>query len=80
MQHQWDPKVGRVPHLKWAMVGGAMEIVFVALMNIGETFILGTQMLRFVHVQDVHNHPIEDLCLEVGFMVEINGFSKIGVQ
>jgi hypothetical protein len=37
-------------------------------------------MLRIVHAQDVHNHPIDDLCLTVGFGVESSGFCELGVQ
>ena len=44
------------PHLKWAMVGGAMESPVVIVLNTGETSIPCTWMLRVVHVQDVHNH------------------------
>jgi hypothetical protein len=38
------------------------------------------QMLRVVHVQDVHNHLIDDLCLAIGLGVESSGFSELGVQ
>jgi hypothetical protein len=63
-------------HLQWAMADGAMESLIVTVLNIGETLIPCTWMLRVVHVQDVHNHPIDDLCLGV----ESNGFSELGVQ
>jgi hypothetical protein len=37
------------PHLKWAMASGAMESPVVTMLNIGETPIPCTWMLRFVH-------------------------------
>jgi hypothetical protein len=67
-------------HMKWAITGGAMESHVVGLLNIGKTLIPCTQMLRVVHVQDVHNHLIDDLCLAIGLGVESSGFSELGVQ
>jgi hypothetical protein len=66
--------------LKWAMVGGAMEIPFVTMLNIGETLVPCTWMLRIVHVHDVHNHMIDELCLVIGLGMESNGFCDFGVQ
>jgi hypothetical protein len=81
VKHQWDPRVGILsPHLKWAMVGGAMESLVVVVLNIGKTLIPCMQMLRVIHVQDVHNHLIDDLCLAIGLGVEGSGFSELGVQ
>jgi hypothetical protein len=68
------------PHLKWAMVGGAMESPVVTVLNIGETLVPCTWMLRVVHAQDVHNHLIDDLCLAVCLGVESSGFCELGVQ
>jgi hypothetical protein len=62
------------------MVGGAMESPVVIVLKIKETLIPGTWMLRVVHVQDVHNHPIYDLCLAFCLGVERSGFSELGVQ
>jgi hypothetical protein len=67
-------------HLKWAMVGGAMEIPVVTVLNIGETLVPCTWMLRIIHAQDVHNHLIDDLCLVVSLGVESSGFCELGVQ
>jgi hypothetical protein len=73
VQHQWDPRVGiPVP----PEIGGAMESLVVTVLNIGETLIPCTSMLRVVHAQDMHNHLINDLCLGV----ESGGFSELGVQ
>jgi hypothetical protein len=68
------------PDLKWDMTDGAMERLVVTMMNIGETLIPCTWMLRVVHVQDVHNNPIENLCLAICLGVERSGFSDLGVQ
>ena len=68
------------PHLKWDMVDGAMESHVVTVLNIGETLIPYTWILRVVHAQDVHNHPMDDLCLVLCLGVESNGFSDLGVQ
>jgi hypothetical protein len=37
-------------------------------------------MLRVIHAQDVHNHSIDDLCLDIGLSVEGGEFSELGVQ
>jgi hypothetical protein len=68
------------PHLKEDMVGGAMESHVVAVLNIGENLIPCTWMLRVIHAQYVHNHPIEGLCLTIGLRVEGSGFIELGVQ
>ena len=57
------------------MSSGAMESPVVTVLNIGETLIPSTRMLRVVHAQDVHNHSIDDLCLVVCLGVERSGFS-----
>jgi hypothetical protein len=62
------------------MVDGAMEIPFVAMLNIGKTLIPCMHMLRVVHVQDAHNNLIDDLYLTISLGVERNGFSELGVQ
>ena len=67
-------------HLKWAMVNKAMEILVVTVLNIGETCVPCTWMLRIVHAQDARHHLIDDLCLVVGLGVESSGFFELGVQ
>jgi hypothetical protein len=57
-----------------------MESPVVTVLNIGETLIPCTWMLRVVHVQDVHNHLIDDLYLTICLGVESSGFSELGVQ
>ena len=77
VQHQ---QLESQPHLKWAMVSEAMESLVVDVLNIGNTLIPCMWMLRVVHVDDVHNHLIEDLCLAIDLGVESSGFSELGVQ
>jgi hypothetical protein len=67
-------------HLKWAMASGTMESPVVTMLDIWETLIPCTWMLRIVHAQDVHNHLIDDLCLAISLGVESSGFCELGVQ
>jgi hypothetical protein len=67
-------------HLKWAIARGAMESLVVNVLNIGETLIPCTCMLIIVHVQDVHNHLIDDRFLVVHLGVESNEFCELSVQ
>jgi hypothetical protein len=80
VQHQWDPRVGIPTPPEMGYGSGAMESPIVTMLNIGETLIPCTWMLRVVHVQDVHNHPIDDLYLSICLGVESSGFSELGVQ
>jgi hypothetical protein len=57
-----------------------MQSHVVTMLDIWETIVPCTGMLRIVHAQDVHNHPIDDLCLAIGLGVESNGFCELGVQ
>jgi hypothetical protein len=65
--------------MKWAMTGGAMESHVVTMMNIWKTLIPCMWMLRVVHVNDVHDHLIDDLYLAINLGVERSGFSDLGV-
>jgi hypothetical protein len=67
-------------HLKWAMTGGTMENPVVVVLDIWETLVPCTGMLRIVHAKDVHNHLIDDLGLAIGLGVESSGFCELGVQ
>jgi hypothetical protein len=52
----------------------------VVVMNIGKTLTPIVGVLRIVHVQDVHDHLVDDLCLDIGLGVEGSGLGEIGVQ
>jgi hypothetical protein len=67
-------------HLKWAMVGGTMESLVVTVLDIWETLVPCTRVLRIVHAQEVHNHLIEDLGLAIDLGVERSGFCELGFQ
>jgi hypothetical protein len=68
------------PHLKWAMDDGAMESLVVTALNIWETLIPCTWILRFLHAQYVHNHPVDDLYLAICLGVERSGFCELGAN
>ena len=57
-----------------------MESPVVTLLNIWETLIPCTWILRVVNAQNVHNNLIEDLYLDVFLGVESSEFSDLGVQ
>jgi hypothetical protein len=56
------------------MDGGDMERLVVTVLNIGETLIPSMCMLIILHAQDMHNHPIDELYLDIGLRVESSGF------
>jgi hypothetical protein len=68
------------PHLKGAMVGSAMYDSIVIVLNIGKTLIPCAWMLGIVHVQNMHDHLVDDLGLAICLGVEGLGFGKLGVQ
>jgi len=57
-----------------------VESYVVVVLDIGEDFIPCVWMLRVVHAQDVHDHPIDDLCLAISLGVEFHGLSELGIQ
>jgi hypothetical protein len=52
----------------------------VIVLNIGKTLIPCAWMLGIVHVQDMHDHPIDDLGLAICLGEEGHGFGEHGVQ
>jgi hypothetical protein len=48
------------------------------MLNIGKTLILGAWMLGIVHVQDMCDHPVDDLGLAICLGVEGSGFGELG--
>jgi hypothetical protein len=62
------------------MADGDIESPFVVVLNIGKNLIACMWILRVLHAQDVHNHLIDDLYLDIGLRVEGSGFSELGVQ
>jgi hypothetical protein len=76
----WSQGLESQTHLKWAMGGGTMESPVVTVLDIWETLVPCTGMLRIVHAQDVDNHSIDDLSLAIDLGVERSGFCELGVQ
>lgn len=68
------------PHLKGAVSSQGMESFVIAMLDIGEAFIPCVFMLRVLHEKDLHDHPIDDLCLTISLGVEGHGISEIGIQ
>jgi hypothetical protein len=62
------------------MVSGTMESSSINVLDISENLVPYTWMLIIVHVQDVHNHLIDNLCLSIVLGVERSGFCYLGVQ
>jgi hypothetical protein len=56
-----------------------MESPVVTMLDIWETLVPCTWILRIIHVQDVHNHMIDDLCLAISFGAERSGFCELDV-
>ena len=56
-----------------------MESLVVVVLYIGETLISCVWVFRVVHAQDVHDHPVEDLCLAINLGVEGRGLSDLGI-
>jgi hypothetical protein len=61
--HQWGPMV-EIPGppekgCGWSSYGG----IVVAVLDIRKDLIPCAWILGFVHAQDMHDHPIDDLCL-----------------
>jgi hypothetical protein len=67
-------------HLKGVVVDFAMYGSVVAVLNIGKTLIPHVGMLGIVHVQDMYDHPVDNLSLVIYLGVEGNGFGELGVQ
>ena len=62
------------------MVGRAMKIYVVVMLHKREDFIPCAWIFGFLHPQDVHDHPIDHLCLTINLGMEGSGFGELGVQ
>jgi len=58
----------------------AIEKYVVSLLDIGEVIIPCAWMLQVVHMQNVYDHPVDDLYLAINLGVESHGLSEIGIQ
>jgi hypothetical protein len=50
------------------------------MLDIGKTLIPYVGVLGIVHAQDMYDHPIDDLSLDIYLGVEGNGFGELGIQ
>ena len=50
------------------------------MLDIGNTLIPCTGVFWIVHVQDMYDHPIDDLSLVIYLGVEGSGFGELGIQ
>ena len=50
------------------------------MLNIRKTLIPCAWMFGVVHFQDIHNHPIEHLCLSISLRVEGSQFFQLSVH
>lgn len=50
------------------------------MLYIGEDFIPCVFMLQVVHVQDVHDHPVDNLYLAINLGVEGCGLNELRIQ
>jgi len=66
-------------HLKRVVVSWAMEILVVAMLNIGEALIPCAWMLWVVHAQNAYDHLVENLYLAISLRMEGCGLSEFGV-
>jgi hypothetical protein len=57
-----------------------MQGSVVAMMDIGKTLIPCVGVFLIVHVQDMYDHPIDDLSLAICLGVEGSGFGELGIQ
>jgi hypothetical protein len=57
-----------------------MYVSVVTLLNIGKNLIPCVWMIGIVHVQDMKDHPLDELGLAIHLWVEGSGFVDIGVQ
>ena len=57
-----------------------MKEFVVAMLNIRKYPIPYAWILGVVHVHDVHNHLVDNLCMSINLGVEGHGFDVLGVQ
>ena len=67
-------------NLKWAMASRAMNKSIVVVLHIRKVVIPHAWMFGVVHLQDVHDHPIDHICLAIGLGMGSSVFGELGVQ
>jgi hypothetical protein len=64
-------------HLKRVVVGQLMEGSVVVVLDIRKALIPPMWILGFLHAQDMHHHPIDDLCLSINLRVVLDTSSTL---
>ena len=67
-------------YMKRVVSSTAMNGSIVTVLHIRKTIIPCVRMLRVVHLQNVHDHPIYYLYLAIGLGMEGNGFGELCIQ
>ena len=67
-------------YLKQVVASRAMKSSVVTVFHIRKVAIPCTWMFGVVHLQYVHDHPIDHLFLAISLGMEVNGFGELGVQ
>ena len=57
-----------------------MESLVAVVLYIGKDFIPCARMLQVVHVQNVYDHFVDEICLAISLGVESHGLSELGIQ
>jgi hypothetical protein len=57
-----------------------MHDSIVDMLNIGKNLVPGVRVLIILHMQDVHDHLVDDLRLEIHLGVEGGGLGELGVH
>jgi hypothetical protein len=57
-----------------------MYFSVVVVLNIVKTLIVGEGVLKVINVKDVHDHPVDQIGLDILMGVEGSGFGELGVQ
>ena len=52
----------------------------VTVINTGKNLIPCARMIGIIHEQYMHDHPVDDLDLDIRIGVEGSGFGELGVQ
>ena len=67
-------------NLNWFVANRAMNSLVLSMLHIRKVVIPCAWMFGFGHLQDVHDHPINHLCLVVSLGMEGSVFGELGIQ
>ena len=78
--HEWDIVAGILGLPKKGCGRSSYGELIKVVLDIREALILCVWMLCIVHLQNVYDHPVDDLCLAISLGMERCGLSELGVQ